>query len=134
MISSRLFVISITDIHPMTQSRSCFTFALSILFLFSVSSGSSVVPSEFIDLSEPVLACLLFSFIYLYGIPASFSGLPPSVFALPSTPSFRFSFFILCLLSPAGYPIISWCPSSAILCVTIYHAFFHMGLTCIGGQ
>lgn len=49
MISSRLFVISITDIHPMTQSRSCFTFALSILFLFSVSSGSSVVPSEFID-------------------------------------------------------------------------------------
>ncbi|OJI91045.1 hypothetical protein ASPTUDRAFT_286888 [Aspergillus tubingensis CBS 134.48] len=77
----------------MTQSRSCFTFALSILFLFSVSSGSSVVPSEFIDLSEPVLACLLFSFIYLYGIPASFSGLPPSVFALPSTPSFRFSFF-----------------------------------------
>ncbi|OJJ73602.1 hypothetical protein ASPBRDRAFT_509383 [Aspergillus brasiliensis CBS 101740] len=134
MISSRLFVISITDIHPMTQSRSCFTIALSILFLFSVSSGSSVVPLEFIDYQSPCLRVFFFLFILTWDSRVVFwsTSLRVRVTLRPLFPPFL---FILCLLSPQlDIPIISWCPSSAILCVTIYHAFFHIGLTCTGGQ
>ena len=130
MISSRLFVISITDIHPMTQSRSCFPLPFPSCFLLCeqralcgcppslrVVRARAFVSSFLYPWDSRVVRIFVVQIFLCVCVPLT----PPSAF---------FSCVFLCRWISHHLLV----PSSAILCVIICHAFSYWSHVHWGGN